>query len=169
MWCQYFKHDVITDNRSSTELLLATLARAAGCWWGLLDLHHQPCGLERGFTSMAWQFFPPVSAPHSAWWPGPVLLCSRCPDTGFAQRPPPAVPAVCWWRWCGGVSWRGRGKASSACPRRPPQGAHTRSPSSAVPLRLFSAGGEAVWSAADSSSRFLILLNTTQPKMSGDS
>lgn len=127
-----------------------------------------------GFTSVVLPFFPPVSVPHSAWWPGPVLLCSKCLDIGFVQRPPPAVPAVCWWRWSGGVFWRGRGKTFSACPSWPPQGGHLRTPSSAIPLCLFSAGGEVMWCFAwmlllcRLQLLFPHFLKTTQPKMSGD-
>lgn len=83
---------------------------------------------------------PPVCEPRWAWWAWPVPPCSRCRDTGCVQRPPRDAPAACGWRWCGGVSWRGRGTPCPVCPGWGPLGSHPVTPSSQPPWYLFSGG-----------------------------
>lgn len=82
----------------------------------------------------------PVCEPRWAWWASPVPPCSRCRDTGCVQRPAQAVLAACGWRWCGGVSWRGRGTPCPVCPGWRPRGSHPVTPSSQSPWYLFSGG-----------------------------
>lgn len=52
--------------------------------------------------------------------------------------PLPAAPAVCGWRWCGGVFWLGRGMLCSVYWILQPQRSRTMSPSSPTLLYLFS-------------------------------
>lgn len=104
---------------------------------------HSECHQE---VTCALKALPPVCEPRWAWWLGPAPLCSRRQDTGSVQKPPPAVPAACGWRWCGVASWLGKGKLCSAYSGRQPWGSHTVTPSSPTRLYLFSA--ERKWVSA---------------------